>query len=143
MEQQRVIRNTSIEALKEIEANGLLGRLQLEVQRAVVKHGPITIREIHDRFFSNYSDCSISPRVRELFQMGSIREFDKRFCTVSGMKATAWIATGALPCKLKKEITKDEKIKRLKAAITVSIKQFKLYKDVETVNKIMDILNGK
>lgn len=97
-------RETSIEAFRQIEAEGLLTKLKLRVLRLLVENGPLTAREaytlemkktgkhIHDNFHQRFS---------ELQRLGVVDCLPKRICRSSGRNAFEWKYNGGIPNKKK------------------------------------------
>jgi hypothetical protein len=98
-----MVRKTSIEVFKQIEAEGLLSKLRFDVYSALFEFGPCTALELYDRCFSKTSrDHSITPRFSELERLGVIQPLKERSCNVSGRNVMVWDVTDRLPLKLDK-----------------------------------------
>lgn len=96
-------RDTSIQILREIEENGLLSTLRLQVYRAVVTVGPMTAQEcwhyLRDQR-AREGDArinGITPRFSELERLGVIHEVEKRPCTITGNICVVWGTTNQRP----------------------------------------------
>jgi hypothetical protein len=99
-----MIRQTSIDAYRKIEAEGLLSKLRFTVYDCVFHFGPMTAQECAKKI-NPLHQKSITPRFSELESMGVLREVGERKCNVTGMTVIEWDVTKNLPEKPKK-ITK-------------------------------------
>lgn len=99
-----MIRETSLEAYKEIRRNGLLKKRQLEVYTALFERGPSTATEIFYALSKsrNPSHSNVTTRLGELRDKGVVREVQKRRCTVTGKMVIEWETTNRLPIKFEK-----------------------------------------
>lgn len=98
-----MIRQTSIDVYHQIEAEGLLSKLRLEVYKALFKSGPCTALELYSRAFKGtHRDHSITPRFSELEASGVIRSVGETKCKISGRTVILWDVTSKLPEKIKK-----------------------------------------
>lgn len=105
-----MIRRTSIEVFRKIEAEGLLSKLRFEVYRVLFHHGPLTAGECWSRFFKNERQrSSISARMSELEERGVIYQVCERPCGYTKNTSIAWDVTDKLPIEIKK--AKHDKIK--------------------------------
>jgi hypothetical protein len=101
-------RETSIETYNQIKAEGLLGKMQIEVLGAVVENWPCTSGEAFDRMRDHRERSPLSQtraRFTELRDNGVIEEVGERICKISGRNAIVWAPTGKLPCKPPKKIS--------------------------------------
>lgn len=93
-----MIRQTSIETFRKIEAEGLLSKLRFEVYSVVVINGPMTEGECwRFHFQGRRQRCSITPRFSELEARGVIRVVGERSCKFTGNNAQVWESTDNLP----------------------------------------------
>lgn len=97
------VRKTSIDVYRQIEANGLLGRLQFEVYAALFHHGPLTQNELHQDHFAKTQPRNIQPRVSELEAMGAVESVGERPCRITGHRCMIWDVTANLPVKVEKK----------------------------------------
>ena len=103
------IRQTSIEAYRQIEAEGLLTSLRFECYKILYKHGPATAcelithtKETEPHRSYSYLD-SIAKRLSELREQGVARELGKRHCKITGRVAIEWDVTDALPVEYERK----------------------------------------
>lgn len=97
-------RQTSIQAYREIEADGVLGKLQWAVYSFLFQKGPLTTRGVHSGIKSIARDVGIvSTRLTELTSMGLVYEVKEVRCEVTGKSVILWDVTANLPVKLKKK----------------------------------------
>lgn len=103
------IRQTSLEAYRQIQSEGLLSRVRFDVYSILFREGPLTMADIHKRLSSgrSVSGGTYTSRLSELERIGVIREVKRVKCPITGRTATLWDVTDKLPIKL-------EKSKRLK-----------------------------
>lgn len=108
-------RQTSIEVYHQIEAEGLLSRLRLDVYRALFHEGPMTQMEtcrlLQKTTLPYTLDHSILPRFAELKRAGVITETEERTCSVTGRNVLTWDVTNNLPKKLEKKTVAPRWIK--------------------------------
>lgn len=141
---RKYIRQTSIDAYNEIEANGLLSKRRMEVYAVLFKSGPLTANEVFKIFSKNgdAATCAASnsaARFSELRDCGVICEVQVRKCSVTGMKVIEWDVTPNLPreVKKKKNLTKNQKKKNIldklvahgKKSIPVKDEDIEIYKN--------------
>lgn len=113
-------RSTSINALREISASGLLGKMQLEVYSALEQNGPCTANELFQFMERSCgpvkrNQANITTRLGELRDRGVAEEVNRRECSVTKMTVTVWDVTGNLPKKIAKakEPTKNHLLNSL------------------------------
>lgn len=106
-----MIRHTSIEAYRQIEREGLLKRLHMEVYRSLFHAGPMSVGELWRECLGEYPRPSISPRLAELQSQGVVRTVGERTCRVTGRQVIIWDVTEKLPKK------PDDKYSRIKKKI--------------------------
>ena len=87
------MRQTSIQAYKQIEANGLLSRVRWMVYSHLFHHGPLTGGELNRQMGGG----GYHKRLSELESLGVIVGTGIRVCSVTGMKCEQWDVTCALP----------------------------------------------
>jgi hypothetical protein len=107
-----MVRQTSIEAYNEIRESGVLGKLQWQVYQALYEHGPMTERELYERFFTAYQRPSITPRLSELQAMRRIRAVEVREDHITGRHCISWDVTDEFGVPLPVKETKDQIIAR-------------------------------
>lgn len=98
-----MIRQTSVETYNAIKADGLLGRLQMDVYAAIFEHGPVTQNELHQYWFPGRQPRDIQPRVSELVKFGVVKEVGKRPCKITRRECLIWDVTDSLPVKPRKD----------------------------------------
>ena len=109
-------RETSIEAYRRIEAEGLLSKRRAEVYRALFVHGPCTANELYKHMRSpDILNTNIVTRLGELRGMGVAKELGARECRVTHQTVLVWDVTAAMPRPLMRltEPTRSELIEAL------------------------------
>lgn len=104
-------RQTSIAVYRQVEEEGLLSSLRLEVYRVICFFGPITQGEAWREHFSDRQRHDIGPRFAELEKRGAIHCAGERVCRLTGREVMAWESTCQLPTKqspIKASDLKDE-----------------------------------
>jgi len=86
-----MIRQTSLQAYKEIIDNQELGRRQKQVYEVFAKYGELTNLEVSKVLWIPIN--SITPRTNELYKKGLIEESKRDICPISGRKAIFWRIT--------------------------------------------------
>lgn len=90
---REVVRRTSLEAYREIEARGLLPAARLRVLRLLAERGrPMTGTEVDTEL-----GRGAHKRLSELERLGCVAERGTIACPLTGRRAIAWEATGELP----------------------------------------------
>ena len=116
----RNTRQTSIDALNKIKESGLLKKLAFDVYKEINTFGQLgsylTGAEIHESLGGQTQTSTVRARITELTKMKCVKPIGKRECTVTGIKAMTWAATGSLPVKVIVK-SKDQIIKDLKSEI--------------------------
>lgn len=128
-----MIRQTSINVYRQIEAEGLLSKRRWEVYNHLYKHGPLTQREAVNQISNKYAaERSYTPRFAELEKMLVIRSVGERVCSITGRQVLIWDVTDKLPKKIetKKEPTKSQLIDKLCRQVECFSKNL-LFKDEE------------
>ena len=94
-------RDTSIDAYREIEENGLLGKRAWEVYQFLSKNGPCTAKHIIVGLMGpTQNSGGYTTRLSELKKKGVVRETGKVTCEYSGFRVFQWeVIPGALPLK--------------------------------------------
>lgn len=100
MKGMKNVRETSIEAYRQIEQEGLLSKMRWLAYKTVFHHGPMTSAEACAAL--NQNDKSQAPsqlraRFTELRKMGVLKEVGKKPCSITRRKAILWDVTGNLP----------------------------------------------
>lgn len=97
-------RQTSIDAYRKIESEGLLSKRRFEVYSVLFKHGPLTTGEVWWNYFKDFgiSQNSINPRMSELVTAGVVCEVGTRECSITGQTCIQWDVTANLPIKYEK-----------------------------------------
>lgn len=92
------VRQTSIEAYREIEAKGLLSRMRWKVYAHLYAHGPMTSGELTVQLRGkNEPHPSYHRRLHELEQLGVAKRDGARACSITGYEAEIWDVTPCLP----------------------------------------------
>jgi hypothetical protein len=107
-----MVRQTSIDVYNEIRESGVLGKLQWQVYQALYEHGPMTERELYERFFTGYQRPSITPRLSELNAMRVIGPVEVREDHITGRRCISWDVTDQNAIPLPDKETKDKVIAR-------------------------------
>lgn len=137
-------RDTSIQAYRQIQAEGLLSERRFEAYKFIYEHGPLTANEMmykakELRMRTHIHMESLSKRLSELRDLGVIQEIGTKKCSISGRECIVWDVTSNLPVKPKKKKTSkqiikelQEEIKELKRALAKckcdAVKQLEIFK---------------
>jgi hypothetical protein len=97
-----MIRQTSIETFKKIKEEGLLGRKQFAVYEILYHHGPLTQKEVWQRFMYQDQIRTITPRFSELERRGSIQIVGTKIDEDSNKPAHLWDVTARIPVNFDK-----------------------------------------
>lgn len=99
-----MVRRTSLETLRDIEASGLLSVRRMQVYKALFEYGPCTANELFKKwkFTSHVTQQNIHPRLGELREVGVVDEITERPCEVTGRTAIVWDVNDKLPTKFDK-----------------------------------------
>lgn len=103
-------RQTSIDAFRQIQESGVLGKYQFMIYNALFEAGPLTSMEVTVQCGRSGNDVrSISPRMAELRDMGLIIEVGKKQCSITGRTVLAWDVTSKIPNgeRIKKKTSKQ------------------------------------
>ena len=95
-------RDTSIQAYKEIEANGLLSQRRWDAYKLLFNHGPCTAMELRAFMPKGVVDSQIRARLNELRELGVAQELGTRKCILTGMEVIVWDVTSKIPKPIKK-----------------------------------------
>jgi len=117
-----VTRQTSIDAYRIIEAEGLLSNRRWEVYSTLFQKGPITATQIADQmpgYKSPSVGYNVHARLCEMREMGCVQEVGETSCPLTKMRVILWDVTDRIPTKLEKgtKKTKDQIILELKERI--------------------------
>jgi DNA-binding MarR family transcriptional regulator len=102
-------RQTSIEAYRQIAAEGLLSRMRLAVYDALYRHGPLTAGELTD--YLHMRQAAVSARLTELVTLSVATEIQERICTNSGRRVIEFDVTDKLPTRLPARQSKSSRLK--------------------------------
>lgn len=106
MSEKKRVRETSIEAFRTIEENGLLSKRRLQVYKLLFDHGPATGAQVARAYNAAFGRTSASETIRnritELRDMGCVKEVGIVLDEQTGMKVTLWDVTRNLPTKFEK-----------------------------------------
>ena len=116
------VRDTSVEAYREIQASGLLSEKRWVIYDCLYKYGPLTANAIFRRIIgrSGINQANVSARLNELVKMGAVKEVGKVVCDITGMTVIAFDVTGAIPGKLAARLTKN----KMKEQIIRELREF-------------------
>ena len=104
-----MLRETSLEAYRRLEASGGLSPLRLLVARDIAEHGPTTQTETTARLSAGKAqrfNNPYQPRFAELERFGVIAAVGEKACALTGRMEVAWDLTGNLPVKPPPRVTK-------------------------------------
>lgn len=93
-------RDTSIEAYRQIEAEGLLSRRRWQVYEILYHYGPLTAGEIARHAIDKgieVKEQTITPRMAELRERKVVKEVGVKVCSTTGRNCIAWDVTASLP----------------------------------------------
>jgi hypothetical protein len=137
-------RETSAEALRQIEEEGLLRKVSLAIYKGLYDHGPCTGGELardmkreHAKLRLQTPDWltprAVRARLGELRDRGAVRELEPRECGVTGRRVIVWDVSGKIPGpKPKKRLSKkDKRIQELEeenARLRARIRELDAYK---------------
>lgn len=114
------VRDTSIEAYREIKESGLLSEKRFLVYDILFEHGPLTAGQVvlmGRKLKSVIHTSAFQTRLTELRDLGVVYEVKKDNCPLTGRNVLFWDVTSKLPTKPEKRETKNEIIARLEARI--------------------------
>lgn len=100
-----MIRKTSLEVYRQIEAEGLLARQMLETYKVVYECGPMTSGEAFAMLNKGNPIKALTQsraRFTDMRRMGVLSEVGERACRVTGRNAILWDVTDKLPVKVEK-----------------------------------------
>lgn len=110
-----MVRQTSIQAFREIRDSGVLSRQRWRVYRTLYRCGPATASEVYFKMnLGQTLQASIPSRLNELHKMGCVDEITKRKCSYTGKTCIVWDVNGKLPIPYKSPPTKTQIIKELR-----------------------------
>lgn len=96
-----MVRKTSIEVFRKIEADGLLSKLRFAVYKCLYDNGPMTAMEICSKL-KIAKQVSISPRMSELVERRVVEEIGEKICSITNHRSIIWATTNELPFNRKK-----------------------------------------
>lgn len=88
-----MIRQTSIDVFRRIEAEGLLSAQRLKVYKILFVEGPLTGSEINELLGGK----SYHKRLSELLDLGVVVALGRRTCRVTGESVLEWDVNSLLP----------------------------------------------
>lgn len=110
------VRDTSIEALNKIKANGLLSERRLQVYEILFERGPLAGAQVSYLYQQRHGKTARSETVRnrltELRDLGVVAEVGHVEDPNTKMRVIQWDVTSRLPQKIAKRETKTEIIAR-------------------------------
>lgn len=110
-----VVRDTSLQAYRDIIDSGRIGEVQKMVYEGLYKFGPCTSSELYEHMSTgqNVQHSNIRARLGELRDMGAVKEGNKRKCAVTSKTVLTWDVTMQIPSKQCKKLSKKEKIDKV------------------------------
>lgn len=93
-------RETSIDVYRQIEAEGLLSKMNFEVYSTVFHHGPMTSGEAFyemNRGRPMKALTQTRARFTDLRNAGALKELGTRSCKITGRTAIVWDVTARIP----------------------------------------------
>jgi hypothetical protein len=111
-----VVRSTSIETYRQIEAEGLLSDQRRLVYRALFAHGPCTAGELAAKIDmegngSQETKYMVSRRLPELRDRTVAIELPSRICKIRNTNSIVWDVTANLPIDIPEKSEIDKKTK--------------------------------
>jgi len=135
-----MVRTTSIEVYKQLEASGELSAKRWEVYATVYNHGPMTSAEAFAKLNAGKNLKSLTQsraRFTELRGMQLLKEVGERECKITGYKVILWDVTDQLPLKLEKAETRALKIEKISnRIIDVSLCISDIFERQEVIEKL-------
>lgn len=103
------MRETSIQAYRQIKQEGLLSKMRERVYDVVFHHGPCTSAEAYTLMTKVEKAPITQSRARftELRDQGVFKECGRKTCSVTGRTAILWDVTDQLPSQLPKKKKKN------------------------------------
>lgn len=120
------MRETSLDAYRTIEANGMLSRRRWEVYSYTFHNGPTTAKRAWRALAPQSNSGVITTRFSELQERGVLKDVGQEVDEDSGMMATLWDVTADLPRKVDSkagEPTKREVIVRLATFLARALRE--------------------
>lgn len=137
-------RQTSIQAYRTIEANGLLSKRRFQVYSALFHGGPLTAAELAHKIPGYKSESvgfNIHARLCELRARECVIELGEKKCSLTGNNVILWDVTEKLPTESKqKKLSLKQKIKILKQALEWYAKGYQL--DVDEGERAREALKA-
>lgn len=93
-----MVRDTSIEAYRQIKNSGRLSELQWLVYSILYQFGPLSRSETAAKIVGSTRD-GVHQRFAELRRFGLIKQVGKRICTITGKKVYIWDVTSKIPAE--------------------------------------------
>ncbi|NJL25037.1 MAG: hypothetical protein HC902_07595 [Calothrix sp. SM1_5_4] len=116
-------RQTSINAFRQIEADGLLSRRRFEVYEMLYQYGPMTLSQLTNAAYKKlghaFNSGNFGTRLSELRSVGVAQELGTTKCPITGREVILWDVTDALPAR-------DQASKRLKLVEQIAKTRAKL-----------------
>ena len=109
------MRSTSLEAYRQIEADGTLSAVRWAAYACLYEKGPLTGAELDDALKDTGGRGHYHKRLPELRDRGVVAEVGKRSCRITGHEAIEWDVTDNLPNELSKKAPKPNKVELGKA----------------------------
>ena len=111
---------SSIDALKNLDARGERQRQHFHIHSFLLAHGPMTSGEYYDMTGANTGKRAISQsraRFTELYYEGRLVKLPRRACRITGQKVTVWKAKLGPYVPVAHPITRKQAIREMNAAI--------------------------
>lgn len=102
-----MVRQTSAETYRQIQANGLLGRVRFMVYDLLYAQGPLTAAQVHSLLSKQHKydhGGTYTSRLSELRNIGVVRELGTCKCPLTGRTVILWDVTDKLPIKFEKPV---------------------------------------
>jgi hypothetical protein len=114
-------RQTSIEAYRQIQAEGLLSAGRFRVYETLFSFGPLTQSEVWERIEKAaghpVSKQNVTPLFAELLDRGVIATAGERPCRVTGRNCLLWDVTPNLPVEPPAKVSEVERLQKENKAL--------------------------
>ncbi len=125
-------RDTSIEAFRQIQAEGLLSSMRFAVYQALYYSGPLTGAELDEKLRGHLGNRGhYHKRLPELRDCGVVSEKGERTCRITGRNVIEWDVTKHLPADTNHARKRSEKdmlkrrIKELESRLDYAVRENK------------------
>lgn len=110
------MRQTSIDAYRQIRDGGLLSLMRWQVYEVLYEHGPLTAREVGS-YMRGAMKLNAWKRLSELERQRVVIDVGLRECSVTGHVVTLWDVSGELPIPLTAPMRRADLIRQLAEAL--------------------------